>query len=635
MDYNKLKVTDLKAELKKRGIPQTGLKLKQNFVDRLLQSDAEQQAGAGAEPPSAEEEKSEVNIEQNQQPNDQPQPDVSQLEPEPQPTEPKEVAAEPEQDTTIVDAPKESQAPEQTAPEPTAPVAPSTTAEEPVDEAKTASPVEKQPESASKTIDDESRASTDRPSQPAIGTDESTPVASTTEVVDDSRKRKRRSQSPPPSPETAAQKKAKAEDGTPRIKLKDDTSKERSPVSEAADTKDSVTEPQDVEMTGAAEPQPQDSERLHNAKDKDIGPAKEERGETKGAPAAGEETTTRQEADKDAPVASKPIGNDARFKGLFPTASNEPKKISSPPRELANEEDEGRIIAPALHPATSSLYIRDFMRPLQPGNVKTYLTSLATPPKSSPNPDIVLDFFLDSIRTHCFATFPSISAASRVRSALHGAVWPQERSRKPLWVDFVPEEKVKEWIRTEQDSESRGRGAPRWEVIYDEDDNNNITTTLQEAGAARKPSTRPGDLHNMAGVPSGPRAGVGGNGDKRRGSDAPPTGPSRQQQGTGFQALDDRFSSTATKPKLYFLPVSREVSDKRLDKFADLARRGPLPRPGGDDMRRYTFEDTDFFVDKGPEYGPRSARGGRGRRGGGGFGDRAGWRDSNWRGRGY
>ncbi|KAK2766063.1 hypothetical protein FQN54_007578 [Arachnomyces sp. PD_36] len=626
MDYSKLKVTDLKAELKKRGIPQTGLKLKQNLIDRLVEADAEQQAGANAQAPAEVEERADVNVGQNKEPNEQAQPVVA--EPEPQPSERKQVASEPEQDTEIANAPEVPSANEKAEPEKVAPEAPPSVANEPTNEPVTPAPTEKGPESTSKTADDESRASLDRPSQTTVGTGESTPALSTAEGVDDSKKRKRRSQSPPPSPATIAQKKAKAEDGTPRVMLKDDAVRDISPVREArAGDKTDTAPAQDVEMTGAAEPQTTSFEQPQVAEDKEAGPTKDEKREAESAPAAGEETKTRRESEKEAP--SKPIGNDARFKGLFPTASNEQPKISSPPRELANEEDEGRAVAPALHPATSSLYIRDFMRPLQPGNVKNYLTSLATPPKSSPNPESVLDFFLDSIRTHCFATFPNISAASRVRSALHGAVWPQERSRKPLWVDFVPEDKVKEWIRTEQDSESRGRGAPRWEVVYDEDNDNNITATLQEAGAARKPSARPGDLHNMAGVPSGPRAGVGGNGDRGRGSDAPPTGPSRQHQGTGFQALDDRFLSTSAKPKLYFLPVSREVSDQRLDRFSDLARRGPLPRPGGDEMRRYTFENTDSFVDKGPEYGQRSARGGRGRRGGGGFGDR------NWRGRGY
>ena len=42
-DYSSWKVADLKAELKNRGIPQTGLRLKQHFIDKLLEEDAKAQ----------------------------------------------------------------------------------------------------------------------------------------------------------------------------------------------------------------------------------------------------------------------------------------------------------------------------------------------------------------------------------------------------------------------------------------------------------------------------------------------------------------------------------------------------------------------------------------------------------------
>ncbi|OJJ65457.1 hypothetical protein ASPBRDRAFT_201799 [Aspergillus brasiliensis CBS 101740] len=45
-DYWSWKVTDLKAELKRRHIPQTGLRVKQNFIDRLLEADGKQEGGA-------------------------------------------------------------------------------------------------------------------------------------------------------------------------------------------------------------------------------------------------------------------------------------------------------------------------------------------------------------------------------------------------------------------------------------------------------------------------------------------------------------------------------------------------------------------------------------------------------------
>ena len=91
------------------------------------------------------------------------------------------------------------------------------------------------------------------------------------------------------------------------------------------------------------------------------------------------------------------------------------------------------------------------------------------------------------------------------------------------------------------------------------------------------------------------------------------------QPGQGFKPLDELFKSTTTKPKLYYLPVSREVADQRLDRFDDLLKKGTFPRRGGDETRKFTFEDVDQFIDLGPEYAGRGRGGGRGRgRGGGG-----------------
>jgi hypothetical protein len=57
------------------------------------------------------------------------------------------------------------------------------------------------------------------------------------------------------------------------------------------------------------------------------------------------------------------------------------------------------------------------------------------------------------------------------------------------------------------------------------------------------------------------------------------------------------------------------VADKRLDQFDELLRKGPFPRRGGDEMRRITFEDEDYFVDGGPEYSAQAIRRRQGRGG--------------------
>ncbi|PGG99594.1 hypothetical protein GX51_06243 [Blastomyces parvus] len=633
-DYSSWKVTDLKAELKRRGIPQTGLRVKQNFIDRLLQSDTalEPEPLPEAPPPSnaPEEQTALKEPEQASQEDvsagDHKPPGAPEPEPVPAESESKELPATkvpepPSQGLTddVVMKDKEEGAEAEQAVATTGDL--SAEAQEQTQGPKIEEPVQSQ-EAANEPAPSAPSAPQETESAPVFPDEER--IASREESADDSKKRKRRSQSPPPSPKTAALKKAKAEDGLPRVVLKEGDV----PADTSVPSEKIVAAPQDAEMQdttlekteeGPRELEPEPALQKPTV----VQEAKEEDNKAAALPSA-----PRSEPEIEKPeelLTNKHAPGDARFKSLFPLA-NGGRERSPSPTGLAGEEAD-RIVSPALHPATTSLYIRNFMRPLQPASLKRHLVTLATPPSSSVDPDIILDFFLDSIKTHAFVTFTNVSAASRVRSALHGTIWPDERTRKPLWVDFIPEEKVKEWIAVEQDSGSGARGAPRWEVVYDETDEG-VTASLQEASPTSHIASRNNrDFDQNLGrePPLGPRA---THGPMHRDShhNAPPAAPARYA-GESFKALDDRFLSTAAKPKLYYQPVPPEVSDKRLDRFADLHRAGPTPRRGGDEMRKYTFEDTDYFVDKGPEYGSRGRRrGGRGGR----FRDRGDFRDS-WR----
>ena len=439
------------------------------------------------------------------------------------------------------------------------------------------------------------------------------------EVLEDSRKRKRRSQSPPPS-STDTQKRLKTKSARPHVELPEDQTMpdaEKEETSELSSAK--TTEGQANGHTGA--------ERGSRVGETFTSSAIDE-AETENSTAPNGAIRTDGGLDseklratptpaKSAESPTKISPSDTRFKSLF----NVPSKNDSSALQPSYGDTEDRVASPAIHPATSALYIRELMRPLKPETVKEYLTTLGTPPDTPVESSIITEFFLDSIRTHCLVGFTNIAAASRVRSGLHDRIWPNERDRRPLFVDFVPEEKLQKWIDVEQNASS-GRGQPlkRWEVVY-EDENGEIQAYLQEVGSgngglrvAKPAQVEAGQ--GIQGAPSGPRV---------RESERPPTQP-RADNAKGFQALDDIFQSTTAKPKLYYQPVSKSVAERRLSMLA--AARG-----GGhsNEMRRYSFED-DIIVDKGPEFGNRG-RGGYGGRGG--FSGSYRGRGGSYRGDGY
>ncbi|KAJ5270468.1 hypothetical protein N7505_006226 [Penicillium chrysogenum] len=555
-DYSSLKVADLKAECKKRGIPQTGLRLKQQFVDKLIELDSQTnqvttEAAASAEGSTES----------------QPSAPDAASQPKPQPDQPENEQLEQSKEETI------SRTEEATAPVPISDSAQdgqmqaddSTQGEavsaadlnsqkvedvaKPAEEAQTeaTAPEEQNPRCEKEEPVKAQEKSVSAAQTSEVDTELSTPLP-VEEALEDTRKRKRRSQSPAPTLEEIANRKARAKETTPRVLLKDD--------------------------------------EVAASRDEGLSKLKSE-----------EQKTVEDHADKQ-PVETQtdshqtPTKQDARFRNLFAPV--------------------------ALHPATSALYIDGLMRPLQPTALRKHLASLACAPGTTDS-DAIVDFHLDSIKTHCFVSFNSITAASRVRSAVHGTVWPNERNRKNLRADFIPEEKIKEWIQTEDESRDRAGAAARWEVRYETSDDGTIAT-LAEVGSA--PSGRRESGFNRT-PPLGPRRDM--EQFERRPSNAAPAAPAPSSRpGQGFKPLDELFESTTAKPKLYYLPVPRPVADKRLDQFDELIRKGTFPRRGGDEMRRITFEDDDEFVDIGPERfgpGPRSGPGPRGRGRGGRRGD--------------
>ena len=657
-DYNKLTVVKLKEELDRRGLPKSGLKAA--LVERLNENDA-QTAPVSAERPAELTEKVQ---------------EIQDIEPAAPslPTNDTEVS----NGTALDNAPSDGK-------EDDTPALEATGKDDEAWEAPVAAiepekiEVPAQHEDNIKASHEQPLLQTELPEQPTnlsvehseqtLGTEgvsASLPESATTtehtqtirdsanitaqtsketsvnreEILEDSRKRKRRSLTPPPSSIEVAQKKAKADDGSPVVRLPEDLS-----MREASPSPTDIERMSGVRMTDATvngnlhmeeEHGSEEPEKVREEEDKP------ERDEEKDLPQ--EQSTEEKEkldsndrgdsaAYNNPQSPSRTSPTDARFKNLFSAPS---KDVPAPKQDSYGDIDD-REVPPALHPATSALYIRNFSRPLHPGNLKEHLASLARPPNSSPSQEMITDFFLDTIKTHCLVRFTTVSAASRVRSALHERVWPEERTRRPLWVDFAPEEKLPKWIEVEQGS-GGGRGQPgkRWEVVYEEEEDGKVAAYLQETDGL--PSSRPTISNGpridtgkgVQGAPSGPRTA-----DLR--SQMPPT--PRGDAGKGFKALDDLFRSTAAKPKLYFLPVVESVASKRLDKLA--AGRG-----GGrsDEMRRFSFED-DVIVDRGPEFGSGyrggyrgrggysggySGRGGGGAYGGGYRGLRGGdsWRDS-------
>ncbi|XXG98432.1 hypothetical protein Hte_004755 [Hypoxylon texense] len=551
-DWNKLKVVDLKAELKRLGLPQNGLK-----ADLVARLEAQETA-------TSEEEAS------------QPQDEV--------PDETEDVNGEPHKQQETTDAQEAAE---------------STHVDTPTKQAEP----EAEPEAgaeATPAAQDASEPTVIETQVPLAQSSSATPPQPA-EVIQDSQKRKRRSLSPAPSAHETARKRAKQDDTYQEPQVVDTTtvnvSEAEAPKAETIPSSQTLPgeETDDTKVEGSAEHEDQNGHTADVAMD-DAQPAVEE------------------------PLAYKP--------------SSPEQPYTAPPAEVE------RDVEPSIHPATSALYIKNFMRPLRPQAVKDHLLDLATPAGASIDDATIVDFYLDTIRTHAFVVFSTISAASRVRTTLHNCIWPDETNRKALWVDFIPPERFREWVDREQAS-TGGRGATnRYEVTYLHDDDGTLIVSLEEfdgaASTKQEPRGQAPEPERKPSIPTGPSRPFPG-------IEGAPTGPRGFQANrgvamrpSGMAKVEQPGLPTRSFPTISYQPVPDELAKRRLDALASAKTKYDL-KDYGKDFRRYYFESGDLLVDRGPEIflgirPPHRERErqrererfpglpGRGRRGGGGGG---------------
>ena len=660
-DYNKLTVAKLRSLLKDRGIASTGLTRKQQIVDKLIAADRENAPSQAAQ----DDERGHQVVATESQAAGEVQEDASAPE---KPRADNNDATDVAHGRHVTLQPIERFSSLHPAEEGRSDLA--------VSKASSVTLQADEPEAVSQsqtpipTREEQEKTQSEQAGSIASSSRDLSTL-STQEVTEDNLKRKRRSPSPPVDAEEAAHKKLKQSTDGAKVHLGEDA----------------VLSPARVESFGAMDAAAGDDEMVENPTTNDVMDVDTEHGATlangkaeddarhdsdaaedKGQIESSAVETGKIEAHMlateinvqpasepnepptaDGPTSSsKPSPPETASKRPHSSKDNRYKELFHPASETARvrrpsfSKQEERVVEPALHAATAALYIRDFMRPLQPASLRDHLIQLATPPNGSPSASILEAFHLDSIRTHCFAQFSNVSAASRVRSAIHNCVWPDERTRKPLWADFVPEDKAREWIGLELNGGGgRTSSTKRWEVVYEEDAESGMQAIFQEVGKGGP--ARPAPARSGAGVPNaplGPRsAGLVQQESRPSAESRPPAEKSLKPTATSqsFLALDSLFKSTAAKPKLYFLPASDKLAQGRLEELTRSTRRGFSWTDVSDaeEFRRYTFEDDNMLVDNGPirlrqrDGGPSR---GRGRHGGygGGFGGypqrtRGGW----------
>ncbi|KAI0132231.1 hypothetical protein BJ170DRAFT_612992 [Xylariales sp. AK1849] len=555
-DYSKMKVTELKAELKRLGLPQNGLKA--DLVARLETAAVIHESGPKAAPGTESEATAPV---------------VGTGDGVREGSDEQSVEADANVEEAEGKGGEEGRAEAETSPQNAAAI-PGTPPSEPTLPVTTTIDTAVDPTHPIATTDFAVPEVQPQASLPPSSSS-ATPVRPT-EIIHDSQKRKRRSASPPPVEADIAQKRARRNNAEPTAVFESSEPDKDVPARQARDAVHA--EQADVEMGNTG-----------------VGLLTE----TPVRPHAPE--ASQLEDSLEMPQDQFENGHQTEVP-MHKDDKQQPHTYADAPMDDFPDEVE-HDVEPSIHPATSALYIANFMRPLRPQAVQDHLLELTTPAGQDIDHDTIVNFYLDTIRTHSFVVFNSISAASRVRTALHNRVWPDETNRKALWVDFIPPEKFSDWVDMEQSS-GGGRGSTnRCEVTYDHDHNGNVTARLDASGAA-PPAVKqePSQADRKLSIPTGPRGFTGietaplGPRNSFSGGRQPPLHPARMDRVGGA------FTSTRAFPTISYKPVSADLVDRRL--AAIRAAKSKSYDQHGDankEYKRFFFENGDLLVDRGPE----------------------------------
>ena len=545
-DWHSLKVAELKEECKSRSIPLTGLKLKQHFVDKLIEYESNSQDATPAEDSQAKDEDNEIAERTHGA--------IEFEEKDEEPTtsngtngEHREKTEEEKLEEAVEDLP----------------LAVTADANLPADRPATLKIEDSQASNVEEEMD-MPMAKTRRESEQIQKNDIMIPQPEQLDIEKNAAVAEKRSASIQES------------------KLETNGNTENA-ESIAQPAKESTPEP-DLSMEHAQEKLQEDIKEAEPEETKIVqnGQVQEEQIDKKRKRSLTSSADTEEVYKK-----AKTAEDEATITRSSRSRSPSPQMQSKSPSLAASDI---REVEPSLHTPTKSLYMSNFKRPLHTPSLRAHIA------KVSGSSDPITFFYINNIRSHCFVTFNSESVASRVRAKMHNTKFPNEDLREKIFVDYVPDEKVEGWVEMETTSSRTGRNSnAKLEVVYIPHDGKQ-KAVFQDASMSNRNSRG-----SMSHIPDRPAAAPRSPIQQR-----PPPVQQRdpRDEGTGFSGLDELFNSTTAKPKLYFKKVPQNVIDDRVDMIKDLyPERGISGDPG---MKRYTFEKDkrkEDWVDNGPEFG--------------------------------
>ncbi|KAI3794518.1 hypothetical protein L1987_37150 [Smallanthus sonchifolius] len=222
-------------------------------------------------------------------------------------------------------------------------------------------------------------------------------------------------------------------------------------------------------------------------------------------------------------------------------AFQNPSKPSFSRSESTKSQDlpKERVVPPSKTP-TTSLRIDNFLRPFTLKAVQEFLGKTG----------LVVSFWMDQIKTHCYVTYASVEEAIKTRNAVCNLQWPVNGGRL-LMADFVDPQEVKNRV----DPPPPSSATPATATVPPP------TTTIPPTTTMQQPQPSPRLKQQLPPPPSLPPPPPLSNPPPARNRAPPPP----EKIDPPIVTLDDLFKKTRATPRIYYLPLSDEQVAAKLN----------------------------------------------------------------------
>lgn len=252
------------------------------------------------------------------------------------------------------------------------------------------------------------------------------------------------------------------------------------------------------------------------------------------------------------------------------------RRVSTKEPEVTVVADEPEVArkspSPPRNPASNIVHVRNLTRPYTLGQLKELLGRTGTLVPGS-------GFWIDKIKSHCYATYEDESQAAATRKALHGTRWPLSNP-KTLNVDFATQDELEfhkngdlppKTITREIQQDVPAKTRP----VRDEEGSREVRVKDERAAAekARREHVREWDrdkIKQRSKSRSPPRRRSGEartEGERMRSTSRERRRKERRErekkaekpeEEAPAKLLDDLFCKTKATPCIYWLPLTEE-----------------------------------------------------------------------------